>query len=99
MIGKRLKESRNEPIGFVTSIEDPETKDEQKLTSILTDRIDSHVKAAGYNMIWFVEYLNELRQRPKREIFFYAKPENTWFVKRIILIKQLNFGTRVHPND
>jgi hypothetical protein len=53
--GKRLKDANDETIGFVTSIEDYSTKDEQRVTCILTEKIKQQVIEAGFQVVWFVE--------------------------------------------
>jgi hypothetical protein len=68
--GKRLKDKDDQTIGFVTNTEDRETKDEQKLTCILADKIDSGIETSSYKMIWFVEIFKRTTLKTEEAGFF-----------------------------
>jgi hypothetical protein len=68
--GKRLKDAADETIGFVTSIEDASTKDEQYLTCILTERIEPQIKESGSQLIWCVEVFKRTTLPTEKSGFF-----------------------------
>lgn len=73
--GKLLKDKDDQAIGFVTNTEDRETKDKQKLTCILSKRVEKGMVNNGYKMIWFIELFKRTTLKTEKDVLFLRRTQ------------------------